>query len=228
VPAPAPAPVTAVPTSLRLTTPSSVPAGSDADVWVRLVHAQDGGEEPVAGRAVLIQRASPDGWVQVASVTTRDDGLAHGPVTVGSTSRYRAFFRGDDGHESSTSREAVISASSTLGDRAVAEARKHRGAPYSYGAAGPSRFDCSGFTMYVFKRLGHDLPHSSSEQARVVRRISDAAKQPGDLIFTYHGSTIGHVGIYAGGSQMWAAVQSGDVVRLQDFSSRTYSVGRVG
>ena len=56
----------------------------------------------------------------------------------------------------------------------------------------------------------------------------DAQKQPGDLIFTYHGGSIGHVGIYAGGSQMWAAVESGDVVRLQSFADRSYSVGRVG
>ena len=116
----------------------------------------------------------------------------------------------------------------TLGERAVAEAKRHQGAPYAYGAAGPSRFDCSGFTMYVFSRLGRRLPHNSSEQASAVRAVPAADKRPGDLIFTFHGSTIGHVGIYAGGSQMWAAVQSGDVVRLQSFAGRSYRVGRVG
>ena len=114
-----------------------------------------------------------------------------------------------------------------LGSRAVAEAARHHGAPYSYGAAGPSRFDCSGLTMYVFARLGRRLPHNSSAQASATTRIANSAKKPGDLIFTYHGSTIGHVGIYAGGSKMWAAVQYGDVVRLQDFSGRAYRVGRV-
>ena len=224
---PAPAP-TAVPTSLRITTPASVPPGSNADVWVRLVHTAEGGEEGIDDASVLVQRDSPSGWVQVADFTTRDGGLAHGPVQIGSTSRYRAFFRGDSGHEAATSREVVISASSSLGDRAVAEAKRHHGAPYSYGAAGPSRFDCSGLTMYVFSRLGKSLPHSSSQQARVTKAISASAKKPGDLIFTFHGSTIGHVGIYAGGSQMWAAVQSGDVVRLQSFAGRAYRVGRVG
>jgi cell wall-associated NlpC family hydrolase len=117
--------------------------------------------------------------------------------------------------------------SGSLASRVLAEARRHEGAPYSYGAAGPTRFDCSGFTMYVFGRFGIHLPHSSAQQAAVTRRIPDAQKQPGDLIFTYHGGTIGHVGIYAGGNQMWAAVESGDVVRLQSFAGRTYSVGRV-
>ena len=118
--------------------------------------------------------------------------------------------------------------SGTLAERVLAEARRHEGAPYSYGAAGPRRFDCSGFTMYVFGRFGISLPHSSSGQASVTTHIPDAQKQPGDLIFTYRGGTIGHVGIYAGGTRMWAAVETGDVVRLEDFAGRAYQVGRVG
>jgi cell wall-associated NlpC family hydrolase len=118
--------------------------------------------------------------------------------------------------------------SGSLAMRVLAEARRHQGAPYSYGAAGPYRFDCSGFTMYVFGRFGIHLPHSSSAQAGVARRIPDDQKRPGDLIFTYRGGTIGHVGIYAGGTQMWAAVQTGDVVRLEDLAGRAYQVGRVG
>jgi cell wall-associated NlpC family hydrolase len=115
----------------------------------------------------------------------------------------------------------------SLVQRVLAEARRHRGAPYLYGAAGPNRFDCSGFTMYVFGRFGIHLPHSSSAQYGVTTHLADAAKRPGDLIFTYHGGSIGHVGIYAGGTLMWASVQTGDVVRLEDFGGRAYSVGRV-
>jgi cell wall-associated NlpC family hydrolase len=213
-------------TVLRITTPASVPAGSDADVWLRLVRSDNGGEEPIGDKPVVVQRKSSSGWSKVAGFTTRADGLAHGPVAVGSTGRYRAFFRGDAVNGTATSREVVISAT-TLGDRAIAEAKRHRGAPYAAGAAGPSRFDCSGLTMYVFRRLGRNLPHNSSQQAGATHRVANSAKRAGDLIFTYHGSRIGHVGIYAGGSQMWASVQAGDVVRLQSFSGRTYSVGRV-
>jgi cell wall-associated NlpC family hydrolase len=212
--------------ALRIAAPGSVPAGSHADVWTRLVRTQNGGEEPLAGKPVLVQRQTPDGWVQVASLRTRDDGLAHGPVTVNASARFRAVFRGDTGSAAATSRVVVIAAT-TLGDRAVAEAKRHRGARYAAGAAGPSRFDCSGYTMYVFRQLHRSLPHSSSQQADATRRIADSAKRPGDLIFTYHGSRIGHVGIYAGGAKMWASVQSGDVVRLQSFEGRAYSVGRV-
>ena len=217
------------PTELRISAPSSAPAGSTAPVAVRLVERPTSGRQaPVAGEQVDLQRASGSSWVQVARVTTGSDGLARTAVRVSSTARYRALFRGDTAHEQATSRQATVASRSSLGDRAVAEARRHQGQPYSYGAAGPSSFDCSGLTMYVFRRIGRDLPHNAAEQARVTRRIANSDKRPGDLIFGYHGSAIGHVGIYAGGTKMWAAVQSGDVVRLQDFSGRAYRVGRVG
>ena len=124
---------------------------------------------------------------------------------------------------------APAEATTPLGQRAVAEAAHHYGQAYRYGAAGPTRFDCSGLTMYVFQRLGRSLPHSSESQynARGVRHISRSALAIGDLVFTIRGGSIGHVGIYAGGGQMWAATQTGDVVRKQSLSGRTLVFGRV-
>ncbi len=48
--------------------------------------------------------------------------------------------------------------------KALKVAASKKGAPYKYGAAGPSRFDCSGLTVYSFKKAGKKLParHSSS------------------------------------------------------------------
>ena len=119
-------------------------------------------------------------------------------------------------------------AGQTLGQRADAEARRHLGKPYQYGAAGPSRFDCSGFTLYVFSRLGKRLPHNSRAQYDAVRHVSRSEKRVGDLIFTKRNGRIGHVGIYAGGSDLWSPVQTGDRVRKQSFAGRDYVVGRVG
>jgi cell wall-associated NlpC family hydrolase len=120
-------------------------------------------------------------------------------------------------------------ATATLGQRAVTEASHHYRAPYRYGSAGPSRFDCSGLTMYVFKRLGRSLPHSSASQynASGVRHVSRAQLAAGDLVFTVRNGKIGHVGIYAGHNEMWAATQSGDVVRKQSLANRTLVFGRV-
>ena len=213
-----------VPTSLRISAPSSVPAGAAAAVDLRLLTT----EGPVSGRTVLLQRQDPSGWVQVGSTTTGSDGLGHLHVTVGKSARFRGFFRGDSSYDASTSADVVITAVTTLGQRAVAEAERHRGQAYQYGAAGPTRFDCSGFTRYVYSRLGRSLPHNAAAQHDATRRIATSAKRPGDLIFTYRGGRVTHVGLYAGGTSMWSPVQTGDHVRLQSFSGRAYSVGRVG
>ncbi|MDR1775802.1 MAG: C40 family peptidase [Actinomycetes bacterium] len=90
-------------------------------------------------------------------------------------------------------------------------AKKYLGAPYRWGAAGPNSFDCSGFTMFVFKQVGVSLPHSSRAQINSGQRVSRSDLQPGDLVF--FGSPIHHVGLYVGGGQMIHAPHSGDVVR---------------
>ena len=117
----------------------------------------------------------------------------------------------------------------TLGQRAATEASHHYGQAYRYGAAGPTRFDCSGLTTYVFQRLGRSLPHNAAMQynARGVRHVSRASLQVGDLVFTIRSGGIRHVGIYAGAGQMWAATQTGDVVRKQSLAGRTLVFGRV-
>ena len=115
----------------------------------------------------------------------------------------------------------------TPGSAAVQEASRHHGQPYVYGASGPTRFDCSGFTLYVFSRFGKRLPHSSSAQYGAVRHIPKSDKQVGDLIFIRDSSgSIGHVGIYAGNGTMWDAPKRGDVIRHRAIYSSNYVVGR--
>ena len=116
---------------------------------------------------------------------------------------------------------------STLGQLAVTEASHHRGQPYAYGAAGPTRFDCSGFTLYVYGRLGKHLAHSAATQYTQVRHIGRSAIRPGDLVFMRDGGGgIGHVGIYAGGNRWWVAPHTGARVKLQTLYSTNYVVGR--
>ena len=111
--------------------------------------------------------------------------------------------------------------------RVVNEAAHHRGQPYVWGAAGPTRFDCSGFTLYVYGRYGKRLPHNSAQQYGVVRHVSKANRQLGDLIFLRSSSgSIYHVGIYAGSNKMWHAPKRGDVVKLSTIWTTSYVVGR--
>jgi len=110
----------------------------------------------------------------------------------------------------------------------INEASRHRGQPYVYGAAGPTRFDCSGFTLYVFSRFGKRLPHNSARQYGVVHHIIRSHKQVGDLIFFRNSSgSIYHVGIYAGNGRIWHAPHSGSYVKLAAISTTNYVVGRV-
>jgi cell wall-associated NlpC family hydrolase len=116
------------------------------------------------------------------------------------------------------SRSAPVGARSVpasgIGARVVAAAARLEGRPYRYGAAGPSAFDCSGFTLYVFRQFGVYLPHKADSQRHYGRAVSRADARPGDLIVFLSGGYGYHAGIYAGGGYMWDSPHSGGYVGL--------------
>lgn len=114
----------------------------------------------------------------------------------------------------------------STGDRIAGAAAAQAGAPYRTGGESPGGFDCSGLTQYAHKQVGIDLPRTSRQQRAAVRTVSKSEMRPGDLVFFSRGSSVYHVGIYAGGDKIWAAPESGDVVRLQRIWTSSYSVGR--
>jgi NlpC/P60 family len=56
-------------------------------------------------------------------------------------------------------------------------------AAYSYGATGPSSFDCSGLTSWAMRQAGIAIPRTSFAQYGAGRPISKGAIQAGDLVF---------------------------------------------
>ncbi|MGQ4597917.1 NlpC/P60 family protein [Nocardia sp. R6R-6] len=98
---------------------------------------------------------------------------------------------------------------STPGNVALDAAKTKVGAQYSWGAAGPRTFDCSGLVQWAFRQAGVELPRTSFEQSHVGAPVAYQEMQPGDIVITNGG---GHVGIYAGDNKLLNAVQSGQPV----------------
>lgn len=116
-----------------------------------------------------------------------------------------------------TPREAVpsppVATTSGRGAVAVAFAYAQLGKPYSWGAAGPNAYDCSGLTMAAWGAAGVALPHSAGGQFSAGTPVSSSALMPGDLVF--FGAPIYHVGIYIGSGLMISAPHTGTVVAIQ-------------
>ena len=109
-------------------------------------------------------------------------------------------------------------------------AKKFLGYRYVWGATGPNKFDCSGFTQKVFKIVGINLPRVSREQAKVGKYISFDALKKGDIIFfdTKHKKTgcVTHVGIYLEDGKFIHASSGGKRVMITSFKRRAFYKNR--
>lgn len=73
------------------------------------------------------------------------------------------------------------------------------GTKYVSGGTTTNGFDCSGFTMYVFDKLGIKLPHQSGAQYKMGSAVSRDDLRSGDLVFfNTSGRGVSHVGVYVG------------------------------
>ncbi len=107
----------------------------------------------------------------------------------------------------------------------VGIAMQYLGVPYRWGGADPSGFDCSGFSMYVYAKLGISLPHHAASQYGMGTTVSKDQLEAGDLVF-FNG--LGHMGIYIGGGQFIHAPRTGDVVKISSLSDSWYASTWVG
>ena len=205
--------------TVRVSAPAGTVQPGSAPVSMRLM--ADG--RYLNNQPVEIQIPEGTGWRTITKATTASEGLARTSVSVTRDTRVRAHYRGSATAMPATSSSVVIDVE-TFGQRALAEARRHNGKPYRYGATGPSAFDCSGFTRYVFGQLGKSLPHNAAAQRDMATPVAHANARPGDLVFM---DSNGHVGIYAGDGMMWDSPRAGKTVTLRRIYSSTYAVGRL-
>jgi len=105
-------------------------------------------------------------------------------------------------------------------------AKSFLGTPYVWGATGPNKFDCSGFTQWVYRDAGINIPRVSRDQARVGQFISYNQLQKGDMIFfdTHKKRTgkVSHVGIYLGNGNFIHASSAGKSVVIYNFNQKPF------
>ncbi len=84
-------------------------------------------------------------------------------------------------------------------DSVLAYAKTFLGDSYRRGGTSTKGFDCSGYTMMVYRKFGIKLPHTSAGQSFIGVEIPKKLISKGDLLF-FRGRNsrrrgIGHVGI---------------------------------
>jgi len=118
----------------------------------------------------------------------------------------------------------------TIRNKIEQNAKRFLGYKYVWGATGPNKFDCSGFTQKVFKIVGINLPRVSREQAKVGKYVPFDALKKGDIIFfdTKHKKTgrVTHVGIYLEDGKFIHASSGGKRVMITSFKRKTFYKNR--
>lgn len=121
--------------------------------------------------------------------------------------------------------QEATTTNSSKGEEIVAYAKKFLGRKYVYGGSGPNTFDCSGFTMYVYKHFGYSMGHSAVTQAGLGKYVSKSTLQPGDLVIFNDSAnrSIGHVGIYVGGGNFIHASSGSGKIIISSLSGSYYN-----
>jgi len=88
--------------------------------------------------------------------------------------------------------------------------------PTAGGNRPRASFDCDGLVAYVFKRAwGVALPRRADQQAKLGKRVSRHALEPGDLVFyNTRDRPFSHVGIYIGQDRFVHAPRRGQQIRV--------------
>lgn len=142
---------------------------------------------------------------------------------------YKVTYAGNTGYVSSDyitiTTEPTTASSSALGEQIVALAKQYLGTPYVLGGNGPSSFDCSGFTKYIYAQFGYTLNRTATDQLQNGVSVSRSELQPGDLVFFKYNTSkpVSHVGIYIGNGEFIHASTNRYVVQIDQMNSGHYA-----
>ena len=204
---------------------SAVEAGSTAGV------SADGSAGIITGGTINVRSGPGTDHERLTQVTTGKkvtilgalDGWTH--ISFGNTEGYVLSDYVCEG-------DTLPESEGGVGAQVAVMAPQYLGVRYVYGGSSPSGFDCSGFTMYLYKQFGYSLPHTASGQyANCGYKVSRSDLQPGDLVFfssPSSGGRINHVGVYVGNGNVVHARYSIGKVYTNSLSESYYSKYYVG
>ena len=116
--------------------------------------------------------------------------------------------------------------SMTLANNLEWNAKSFLGTPYVWAATGPSKFDCSGFTQWVYRDIGINIPRVSRNQAKVGQYVSYNNLQKGDMVFfdtkKRRSGRVTHVGIYLGNGNFIHASSAAKKVVVYNFNEKSF------
>ena len=189
------------------------------------------GKVNTGGATLNMRSGAGTGYSQIATLS---DGTALEIVGV-DNGWYKVTCNGVTGYVSSdyvvTTDSGVAGVTdSSKGQQVVDYAKGYTGCKYVYGGNGPSSFDCSGFTTYVYKHFGYTINRTASGQLSNGTAVDKSSLQPGDLVFFKNNTTkaASHVGIYVGNGQFIHASTNTYTVRTDNLSSGYYANIYVG
>ena len=108
-------------------------------------------------------------------------------------------------------------------------AKKYLGGKYTWGGTTPEKgMDCSGYTKFIFNKVGVKLPRTAWEQSKVGKDVVGTLKK-GDLLFfntdPKRGIPVTHVGVYLEDGKFIHAANTKEgiiISPLEGFYKKTY------
>ena len=141
------------------------------------------------------------------------------------SSEYMVTCKDSAGSRGDGTTAVAVASDSSMGQQIVSYAKQFLGVPYVYGGNGPSCFDCSGFTSYIYRHFGYTLNRTASTQLSNGVAVSKSELQPGDLVFFRYNTSYpaSHVGIYIGNGQFIHASTNKYQVQIDQLMTGHYA-----
>lgn len=110
-------------------------------------------------------------------------------------------------------------------DKVCSLAVNYLGTKYRYGGNTPRGFDCSGFTKYIYSKLGYRLNRRAKNQTLNGMAVPKSKLRRGDLVFfsRYINNRITHVGIYIGNNNFIHASSKRRKIKVSSLHNRYFA-----